>query len=583
MSFLESPTPNLFFTGKGGVGKTSSSCASAVTLAERGRKVLLVSTDPASNIDEVFGTKIAMTPTEIAAVPGLYALNVDPEQAAHDYRERVIGPYRDVLPEAAIASMEEQFAGACTMEIAAFDEFAKLIGTESATEGFDHVIFDTAPTGHTLRLLSLPTAWSGFLETASAGTSCIGPLQGLIEQKALYQAAVAALADQVRTTLVLVSHPEMSALDEAACTSAELAELGIENQQLLINCTFEAADRDDPIALALERRGQEALAEMPAAIAGYPRTTIPLKPVQLVGIEALRAFFDTATPEAGAVPHVEAPTLPPLDHLIGDLGAPGSGLVMTMGKGGVGKTTIAIEIATKLAAQGHDVLLTTTDPAGHVAKAAIDAPPTLTVERINPAAEVARYRDEVMRTTGANLDEDGKALLAEDLSSPCTEEIAVFQAFAASVDKAADRIVVLDTAPTGHTILLLDAAQSFHREVSRQAKSVPEAVRNLLPRLRDSDFTRILLCTLAEATPVHEAAALQDDLRRADIEPFGWVINQSLTPLEVRDPVLRVRQAQESRYIAEVAESHASRAALVAWTPSGVARPAAAEEARLSV
>ena len=565
MSFLEVTTPNLFFTGKGGVGKTSCSCATAVRLADQDRKVLLVSTDPASNIDEVFGCEIGMTPTEIPNVPGLFALNVDPEAAAAAYREKVIGPYRGVLPEAAIASMEEQLAGACTVEIAAFNEFAKLIGTPDALASYDHVIFDTAPTGHTLRLLSLPTAWTGFIENATAGTSCLGPLQGLVEQRELYAAAVAALAAPERTTLVLVSRPEVSALDEAAVTSAELAELEINNQQLVINGDYRARDRTDPIALALETRGQSALADMPSALSNFERITVPLKPQQLLGIDRLRAFFDPAVSDVVEAADGSAPSLPDMAGLIDELDAAGHGLVMTMGKGGVGKTTLAIDIAVSLAQKGHDVLLSTTDPAGHVVKAAGTTPSNLTVERIDPEAEVARYRDEVMRTTGANLDDDGRALLEEDLSSPCTEEIAVFQAFAATVDKAADRIVVLDTAPTGHTILLLDAAQSFHKEVSRQARSVPDAVLRLLPRLRDPSFTRIILCTLPEATPVHEAAALQTDLRRAEIEPFAWVVNQSLLPLELRDPVLVSRQAQEVRYVREVVETHAKRAVLVPW------------------
>lgn len=580
MSFLASTTENLFFTGKGGVGKTSTSCATAVKLAERGKRVLLVSTDPASNIDEVLGCKVGNAPTEIAAVPGLFALNVDPEQAAAAYREKVIGPYRGVLPEAAIASMEEQLAGACTVEIAAFDEFSKLIGTPDATEGFDHVVFDTAPTGHTLRLLSLPTAWTGFIENASAGTSCLGPLQGLVEQRALYAAAVAALADGERTTLVLVSRPEVSALDEAAVTSAELAELGITNQQLVVNGDYEAADRSDSVAVALEARGRAALDAMPEALGAFDRITVPLKPEQLIGVDRLATFFDPPVAAAVPAPEVSAPNLPGLDGLVDELDAAGHGLVMTMGKGGVGKTTLAVEIAAALAARGHEVLLSTTDPAGHVVKAAGEAASHLEVERIDPKAEVARYRDEVMRTTGAKLDDDGRALLEEDLSSPCTEEIAVFQAFAATVDKAADRIVVLDTAPTGHTILLLDAAQSFHKEVSRQAKSVPDAVLRLLPRLRDPAFTRIVLCTLPEATPVHEAAALQADLRRAEIEPFAWVINQSLLPLALRDPVLVSRRAQEERYVREVLDEHARRAVLVPWRADGERWSASDEQVR---
>ncbi len=566
MHVLENPTPNLFFTGKGGVGKTSISCAVAVRLADAGKKVLLVSTDPASNLDEVFGLRLGAAPTAIPGVPGLSALNVDPVEAAATYREKVVGPYRGVLPDSAIASMEEQLAGACTVEIAAFNEFARLIGDSNAAVGFDHIVFDTAPTGHTLRLLALPSAWTGFIEDNTAGTSCLGPLQGMVEQRNLYAAAVAALSEPKRTTLVLVSRPEKSALEEAARTSAELSVLGVDNQCLVVNGIFKASDAKDSVARAMERRGTEALANLPEALKKLPRTDIRLKSGQLIGVGSLRLLLGD-----GDLPRIKPATrgaaaLPgAIDDIVGKLADAPNGLIMTMGKGGVGKTSVAAAIAVELARRGRRVLLTTTDPAAHVAQAVDDIPSGLEIGRIDPVAEVERYRAEVMATTGAKLDDAGKALLEEDLSTPCTEEIAIFQAFARTVDKASDRIVVLDTAPTGHTILLLDAAQAFHKEVSRQAKSVPDAVLNLLPRLRDPAFTRVILCTLAEATPVHEAAQLQSDLRRAGIEPFAWVITQSLAAVAVTDPILVARRAQEQGYIEEVVTQHAKRTALVPW------------------
>lgn len=567
MQVLENPTSNLFFTGKGGVGKTSLSCAAAVALADTGKKVLLVSTDPASNIDEVLGARVDNKPTPIAEVPNLSALNVNPEKAAEQYRERVIGPYRGVLPDAAVQAIEEQFAGACTVEIAAFDEFAKLLSNEDVTECFEHVVFDTAPTGHTLRLLSLPTAWTGFIEDSSAGTSCLGPLEGLKAQRNLYEMAVNALADGNNTTLVLVSRAETTALDEAARTSDELAEIGIKNQALAINGVFKAVDSGDAIAAAMEQRGQEALSGVPASLSALPRSDFPLKSGQVLGVPALRKLLGDEDLPASENSDTDMMLPSDISAIIDDLAQQGHGVVMTMGKGGVGKTTLAARIAVELASRGHKVHLSTTDPAAHVADAVNDIPIGLEIDRIDPEKEVSRYRDKVLSTTGANLDEAGLALLKEDLSSPCTEEIAVFEAFARTVDTASDQIVVLDTAPTGHTILLLDAAESYHREVSRLTTGVPEAVANLLPRLRDPKFTRVIICALAEATPVHEAADLQRDLNRADIATYAWVINQSLTPLAITDPVLQARRAQERRYIAEVIEEHADRlrVAIVPW------------------
>jgi arsenite-transporting ATPase len=580
--FVEKATRFLFFTGKGGVGKTSLACASAIALADQGLRVLLVSTDPASNLDEVLGQKLNGAPTPIPGVPNLMALNIDPEAAAHAYRERLVVPYRGKLPDAVVRGMEEQLAGACTMEIAAFDEFSRLLGQPEATADFDHVIFDTAPTGHTLRLMTLPTAWSGFLETNTTGNSCLGPLAGLQKQRVIYENAVAAMADGQRTTLVLVSRAQKAALAEAERTSQELAAIGVRNQRLILNGLFKATD-SDPVALALEGRGAEALAASATFLARLPITEVPLRAHNLLGLPALRGLVSpepcrsrreeaaASSPSEVEPPHVGSyeghDALPPLallSDLVDDLAKAGRGVIMTMGKGGVGKTTAAAAIATELARRGFKVHLSTTDPAAHVAAAAGHME-GLHVSRIDPQGETRAYVEQVMSTAGQSLDASGRALLEEDLRSPCTEEIAVFCAFARTVAQGEDSFVVLDTAPTGHTLLLLDATEAYHREVARRASEMPEEVRHLLPRLRDASFTRVLVVTLPEATPVHEAAALQDDLRRAQIEPFAWVINQSFAESGSRDPLLVARGADELPYIREVAEQLAKRTAIVPW------------------
>jgi arsenite-transporting ATPase len=573
--FLESPTRFLFFTGKGGVGKTTLACASAIALADGGRRVLLVSTDPASNLDEVLGVRLSSAPTAVPIVARLAALNIDPTAAAAAYREKTVGPYREKLPEAIVRGMEEQLSGACTMEIAAFDEFSKLLGEPTATADYDHVIFDTAPTGHTLRLLSLPGAWTGFLANSTTGNSCLGPLAGLEKQRAVYESAVASLADGTRTTLVLVSRAQKAALTEAERTSNELAAIGVRNQRLILNGLFQAAD-SDPVALALERRGAESLSEANPFLTKLPLTRVPLRSYNLVGIPALRALVSPAASHEieSSGGGIAVPATESLSQLVDDLAVSGRGVVMTMGKGGVGKTTVAAAVATELARRGNTVHLSTTDPAAHIAATAghIEG---LNVSRIDPQAETRAYVEQVMSTTGKSLDASGRALLEEDLRSPCTEEIAVFRAFARTVAQGQDAFVVLDTAPTGHTLLLLDATESYHREVARKASDLPEAVRNLLPRLRDGDFTRVLVVTLPEATPVHEAAALQDDLRRAQIEPFAWVINQSFAESGSRDPLLLARGHGEVPFIREVVEQHSRRTALVPWVteePTGPER-----------
>jgi arsenite-transporting ATPase len=565
-AFLAQTTRFLFFTGKGGVGKTSLACATAVALADAGKRVLLVSTDPASNLDEVLAVALRHVPSAVPGVAGLLALNIDPAAAAQAYRDRIVGPYRDKLPPAIVRSMEEQLSGACTMEIAAFDEFAKLLGEPGATVGYDHVVFDTAPTGHTLRLLTLPTAWSGFLEANTSGTSCLGPLVGLQKQRAVYEAAVGALADGGRTTLVLVSRPQKAALDEAERTSVELAAIGVRNQRLILNGVFRASDPADKIAVALERRGADALSTKRDFLTRLPRTEVRLRPHNLLGLSALRAIAqdaDTGMPVVNGH-RPQLPEMETLTALVNDLARAGRGVIMTMGKGGVGKTTLAAAIAAELARRGLPVHLSTTDPAAHVAAAAgqIEG---MQVSRIDPRAETKAYVEQVLASAGQNLDASARALLEEDLRSPCTEEIAVFRAFARTVAQGADRFVVLDTAPTGHTLLLLDATEAYHREIARKASNLPEEVRQLLPRLRDAAFTRVLVVTLPEATPVHEAAALQADLRRAQIEPFAWVINQSMARSASRDPVLLARGDDEAPYIREVAGQLSRRTAIVPW------------------
>ena len=553
------------------MGKTSLACATALKLAEAGRRVLLVCTDPASNLEEVLETKLTNQPTPIASAPGLAALNINPVAAAAAYRERVIGPMRGLLPAAVLRSMEEQLSGSCTVEIAAFDEFSGLIGNPDATKGYDHVVFDTAPTGHTLRLMSLAKAWDQFLDHNTSGTSCLGPLAGLEKQRAVYEGTVKTLADASATTLVLVSRPQLAALREAERTSQELRALGVGNQCLIINGIFETRCPADLTAQALQRRGEAAMEAAKAFIGSLPSFVVPLRPINILGLGGLRVLLDGEM-IAASVTELARDWTPPemesLKALVADLETPGCGVIMTMGKGGVGKTTVAAAIAVMLARRGHAVHLSTTDPAAHVTQTLAGQVNGLTLSKIDPAAETAAYQAEVMHAQSATMDAAGRALLEEDLRSPCTEEIAVFRAFAREVGQGTNSFVVLDTAPTGHTLLLLDASEAYNRELQRQSRSSqPEAVLRLLERLRNPAFTRILLVTLPEATPVHEAAELQEDLRRAHIEPFAWVINQSLLHSGSCDPLLQRREAAEHRYLREVVDEKSTRTAWLPWQP----------------
>ncbi|HMO45717.1 MAG TPA: arsenical pump-driving ATPase [Rubrivivax sp.] len=574
ISLLRDPPRFLFFTGKGGVGKTSLACACALALADKGLRVLLVSTDPASNLDEMLGTALSDQPRSVPGAPGLDAMNIDPDVAAEAYRLRVIDQMPADSLDADRATVREQLSGACTTEIAAFDEFIGLLAGDAA--GYDHVIFDTAPTGHTLRLLSLPKAWTGFLEGNDRGASCLGPHSGLKMQEERFRAGLRSLADPAKTAIVLVTRADSAALREAARTRDELLELGLANQRLVINAVFRASGVGDDVAMALQELGDRALSAMPASLRHLPQDQVPLHPFDTVGLTALRALLGAQEPPPAVMidPVRLAAAVQPLRALADELARQERGLIMVMGKGGVGKTTIAAALAVALAGRGKTVHLSTTDPAAHLAATIEGSVPGLQVDRIDPVAETQRYVDKIMASRGRDLDEAGRTLLLEDLRSPCTEEVAVFHAFSRIVGEARSAFVVLDTAPTGHTLLLMDATGAYHRQMTREFEGTPAArVVTPLMRLQDPQYTRIVLVTLPEITPVSEAASLQDDLRRARIEPFAWVVNRSLAASGTKDPVLAARLAGEDVQLQRIVGSLAKRTYVVPWVsraPVGV-------------
>lgn len=581
LGLLAQPTRFLFFTGKGGVGKTSLSTAAAIALADAGRQVLLVSTDAASNLDEMLGVPLSNQPVAVPGVPGLHMLNIDPDTAAEAYRQRVLAQLEATATSDERATVREQLSGACTTEIAAFDEFAELLASEGSAIGhvFDHVVFDTAPTGHTLRLLSLPKAWTGFLAGNDRGASCLGPHSGLKMQEARFNAALAALSDPALTTVVLVTRPDPRPMQEAARTALELRALGLANQRLAINGVFHASrPGQDAVADAIESLGREAMDQMPDALAQLPRDEVPLRAFDTVGLPALRALLGGGDVPLGAPASTAGVLLQaePLSSLADALAAKGHGLIMVMGKGGVGKTTIAAALAVGLVQRGHSVHLTTTDPAAHVQAQLDGSLPGLKVGRIDPHAETQAYIDKIMATRGKALDDAGRALLLEDLQSPCTEEVAVFHAFSRVVNEARSAFVVLDTAPTGHSLLLMDATGAYHRQMTQQYEGSANSKHIITPlmRLQDADMTHVVIVTLPEVTPVSQAAALQDDLRRAHIEPWAWVINKSVAATGTSDPLLQARLVGEQQQAARIANGLAQRTYVLPWLvtpPVGVA------------
>jgi arsenite-transporting ATPase len=559
-------TKYLFFTGKGGVGKTSTACTTAVNLADQGKKIMLISTDPASNLQDVFNTELNNKGIAIKGVPNLVVANFDPEEAAREYRESVVGPYRGKLPEVVIKNMEEQLSGSCTVEIAAFNEFSSFITDEKAEQEFDHIIFDTAPTGHTLRMLQLPSAWSNFISESTHGASCLGQLAGLESKKEVYKNAVKTLSDKDKTLLVLVSRPESSPLKEAERASKELQDIGVNNQILVINGVLKS--HDDNLSTAIYIKQQNALKDIPENLKALETYEIPLRPYNVTGLENVRAFLKEDNIKYNNEV-LNTDKFLNLKDIIDDLYDTDKKVIFTMGKGGVGKTTIAAAIALGLARKGKKVHLTTTDPAAHL-NFVLDESYGITLSHIDEKKELEKYKKEVLSKVDENMGEEDIAYLEEDLRSPCTQEIAVFRAFAEIVERSKNEVVVIDTAPTGHTLLLLDSTQSYHREIQRSQGDIPESVKMLLPRLRNSNETETIIVTLAETTPVYEAMRLEEDLNRAGINSKWWVINSSLLATNTSNIILKAKASNEITWINKVNEISEGNFAVIEWKPEEV-------------
>lgn len=553
-------TKYLFFTGKGGVGKTSTACATAVALADEGKKVLLISTDPASNLQDVFETELDGKAKPIKGVDNLEVINLDPLEAAHNYKESVVGPFRGKLPDSVIENMEEQLSGSCTVEIAAFNEFSNFITNSKLNTDYNHIIFDTAPTGHTLRMLQLPSAWSDFISESTHGASCLGQLSGLETKKETYKKAVENLSDKSLTTLVLVTRPDKTPLNEVARASKELSEIGIKNQILVINCVLE--NYDDDLSESIFNKQKLALENMPEMLTEFDTYTIALRSYNITGIDSIRNLLKKDQINEQKV-EVKG-KLFNLDDVVSDLIKNNRKVIFTMGKGGVGKTTIASSVALKLSKLGKKVHLATTDPADHI-KFMIDSSSGISMSHIDEKEELKKYQDEVLGNARKTMSEDDVAYIEEDLRSPCTQEIAVFRAFAELVEKADDEIVVIDTAPTGHTLLLLDSTLSYHQEVQRTQGLVPESVKNLLPRLRGEE-TEVLIVSLAEATPFYEAYRLEEDLTRASIHTNWWIVNSSLYKANPSNKMLSAKANEEVKWINKILDHTSGKLAVIEWT-----------------
>ena len=412
-------------------------------------------------------------------------------------------------------------------------------------------------------MLQLPSAWSNFISESTHGASCLGQLAGLDDKKEMYKEAVKTLADSDKTTLILVTRPEFAPLKEAERASQELRELGVDNQILVINGLLRNELVSDNISQQFYNKQKKALDEMPPGLRKLEKYTVPLRSYNIEGINSIRNLLKNDDINENTK-EIIVPEMLKLQDLIQDLFKQNKKVIFTMGKGGVGKTTLAAAIALGLAEKGAKVHLTTTDPADHL-DFVIAQSDNVTISKIDEEVELNKYKEEVLKTAKDSMSDNDIAYIEEDLRSPCTQEIALFRAFAEIVEKADNEIVVIDTAPTGHTLLLLDATESYHKEIQRSQGNVPESVKKLLPRLRNKNETEVVIVTLPETTPVFEALRLQEDLKRAGINNKWWIINSSLLLTETDNVFLKAKAQTEITWINKVKEFAADNVVVVPW------------------
>ncbi|WP_160673583.1 arsenical pump-driving ATPase [Clostridium sp. C8-1-8] len=535
----------IFFTGKGGVGKTSTACATAVTLADNGNKVLIVSTDPASNLQDVFNINLSSVHQQVETAPNLFVVNLNPEEAARKYKESIVGPYRGKLPDVVIAEMEEKLSGSCTLEVSAFNEFSDYITNDEIQKKYDYIIFDTAPTGHTLRLLELPAAWNKYVNEQDTENLSVGQLSGLQSRREDCKKAVDTLSDPNMTKMILVSRAENIPLLETARALKELEELEISNFTIVINGLVNSGN--DSISDNFYKKQQIALQNIPEELKNIETFFIPLRSYNISGIDNIRMMLKDDRIKDVIINQDEL-NLKGLKHLINDLYNSKKKVVFTMGKGGVGKTSIAAAVALGLSEKGAKVHLTTTDPADHL-QYIIQQDSKITLSKIDEKKVLEEYKSEVLSEAEQTMSKEDIDYLKESLKTPCTQEIAVFRAFSKIVEKADDEIVVIDTAPTGHTLLLLDSSERNYKQIESSQVEVPNSVRKLLPRLRNKNDTEVIIVTLPEITPIYEATRLEEDLKRAGIFTKWWVINSSLLLTNTKNDLLRVKASSELQWI----------------------------------
>lgn len=587
MTLSTNPTQYLFFSGKGGVGKTSMACVQAVRMAEEGKKTLIVTTDPASNLADVFEQEIGHQITPINGLDNLWAMEIDSDKATQEYIDRAMEPIRAVFPEQMVQVMEEQMSGPCTSEVAAFDRFTDFLDNSSNEKvTFDVVIFDTAPTGHTIRLLELPAEWSHSIDEASAGSgqTCLGPAAAIQDAKHKYERALAAMRDDEQTKFVFVLHPEAIAIKETRRAIGELSKLAINNYSLIVNSIIPPQQVTDNELFAARSSMQQRYLKGIKGQLPYSSAFMPLLAGEIKGVKRLiqvgKIFFDGQPVENTVTFDVETPQgeqlVVPLEVVRERIEPNGHHrTVFFAGKGGVGKTVASCITAVWLARQGHKTLLLTTDPAAHLGDV-LDSPvgdeiqpvegqPNLWAVKIDPKAAAEKYKARILEDA-RQRGRPAKAIatMEEELNSPCTEEMAAFDKFIEYASQDEWESVVFDTAPTGHTLRMLELPMDWSKQMdvkvfgSVDANAADDITKQrfgkVIDIMRDPERSTFAFVMYPEATPIIEAYRAVSELTTVGIEPSLVVANMVIPPDQASTDFSKARRNMQERYLVEMKE-----------------------------
>ena len=552
-------TKFIFFSGKGGVGKTSMACTTAVHYADDGKKTLIVTTDPAANLSDVFEQNIGHQVTKIEGLDNLYAMEIDPDKASEEYKARSLEPMRDLFDDEMLKIADEQLSGPCTVEMASFDKFIDFMEDES----YDIIVFDTAPTGHTIRLLELPVDWSKHIEESSKGSgqTCLGPVALIQDSKKKYDDAVLKLRDTKKTDFIFVLQPEQTSIEETIRSSNELNGIGILTTKLIVNGFIPEDEAVNPFFKARYDMQRQYLKKINETFSGVPVKTMELFDAELKGIEMFRKSAEKLFEDSSDKKSVEKLIYPYKGERKN---------IFFAGKGGVGKTTMACITAVKASNAGYKTLLLTTDPAAHIGSV-LDRPVTdevtkitenLYAVKIDQKKATEEYKKSILQDAKGSFDENTIRAMQEELNSPCTEEMAAFQKFIEYASGDEFEVIVYDTAPTGHTLRLLELPMDWSKQIQLKAgisaqiseadKEQKQRFDKVIQMLKNDKETTFSFVMYPEKTPIIEAYRASKELEAFGIKTQLVVANLVIPQEQAVSQFFKNRRDMQMKYLKDI-------------------------------